>query len=59
MMESVVEGQDRVAEILAEREAELVEVRRERDDHYAAVQKAEEAAAIQQTTILGLQNELR
>ena len=59
MMESVVEGQDRVAEILAERETELGEARKERDDREEALQQAEKTAALQQTTILGLQNELR
>ena len=59
MMESVVEGQDRVAEILAERETELGEARKERDHREEALQQAEKTAALQQTTILGLQNELR
>ena len=59
MMESVVEGQDRVAEILAERETELAEARKERVHREEALQQAEKTAALQQTTILGLQNELR
>ena len=58
MMESVVEGQDKVAEILSDREAELVEARKERDNREEALQKAAEEENKCQNTIADLKKEI-
>ena len=58
MMESVGEGQDKVAEILSEREAELVEAKKERDNREEALQKAMEQETKHQNTIADLKKEI-
>ena len=59
MMESVVEGQEKVDEILKEREADLVNARKEKEELRIGLDHARADAAQSEKAVLSLQKDLR